>query len=233
MKEKEKRMIAEKRLRRAGGVLTALLLGAVCLTGCYKGDGTEVRVRKTAKAEDNPNAELFESMATNVSVDPNAKTDTPFPFDPVAEEPVQDIILVMIYDRADSVSHTQAVNYFDRSGNVYRYWNAVDSDGDFMTPIRAHYSGGAPAVSIMGDAERETLRYLAEHVSDYSKAVMKEQDTGKDVYGYTQLWLIDKRGEPVLIARYDDVSEYRDSSEIISFLNWFRIFYHGDFIFGG
>lgn len=208
------------------------MLCAALLTGCYKGDGTEVRVRKTAKLEDDSLADMMDARFTNVTVDATARTDYPFSFEPVTEEPVQELLLVMIYDYADRYTHSQAVNYFDRSGNVYRYRHPVDPDGDFMTPLLEQYRAGGTVVSIMGEPERETMRYLAAHVSDYRKAELKEQDTGTDVYGGTSLYLIDSRGEPVLIGKHDDISLYRDSSEIVSFLNWFSFFYHGDFTFG-
>lgn len=225
-------MFHGKRLTRICGLLTALMLGGAMLTGCYKGDGTEVRVRRNAKLQDNPDADAIAATFTNVTVDVNARTDYPFTFEPVTENPVQEIAMVMIFDKPDKVAPEQAVNYFDASGNCYRYWHPVDADGDFMTPLLEDFRNGGTVVSIMGEPERETVRYLAAHVSDYSKLNLKQQDAGS-VYGTTSLYLIDKRGEPLLIGRHADTSEYRDSSEIVAFLNWFSYYYLGDFKFGG
>ena len=222
------------RMHCAAAMLCAVLLSAG-LTGCYKGDGTEVRVRKAAKVEDNPYADQIDAAFTDVSVDPNAKTEYPFLLDAAAlTEPKQDILLVMIYDCAENPhSHTQAVTYYDKNGCAYRYRHPIEADGDWYPVLRENYDAGATVVNIMSDEERQTLWYLSNHIADYQAMQTVTKDTGKDIYGVTKLYLIDEHAEAVEIGCYDDVSSCRDSSEIAAFLDWYRYFYHGDFRFAG
>lgn len=209
------------------------LLSASLLTACYKGDGTEVRVRKAPKLEENSYADTLDAEFTDVSVRPDAPTDTPIVLDGTQMSAKQDILLIQIYDYSDKYSHTQKVNYYDRDGNVYYYRQPVEPDGDFYTPLYENWKSGATVVNIMGDVERETVQYLAAHAEDYKNTEMKTQETGKDIYGVTWLYLVDQSGEPVLLARYDDTCAYRDDKEVVDFLNWFSFFYHGDVVFGG
>ncbi len=224
----------QNRTKRAAAMLTAAaLLPAVLLTGCYKGDGTEVRVRKSAKLTENSYAEELDAAFSDVTVDENAKTDYPFSFDINAlETPAQDILMIQIYEYADAYVHTQRVNYYDRSGNVYYYRQPVDTNEEFYSVLYAHWSADATVVNIMGDADRNTLWYFANRADDCAEMQMKEQDPGKDIYGTTWLYLVDESGTPVLLGQYGDVCMYRDSDEVTAFLNWFSFFYHSDFVFG-
>lgn len=224
-----------KKIRRAAAALTAAVccLPAALLTGCYKGDGTEVRVRKTAKLKENSYADVLDAEFSDVSVDANAKTDYPFSIDANAlKTPAQDIVMILIYEYADPYSHTQRVNYYDREGNVYLYRQPVDTNKEFYSVLHTHWSEGATVVNIMGDADRNMLRYFADRADECADLPLIEQDPGKDIYGTTQLYLVDESGTPVLLGQYGDVCMYRDSSEVTAFLNWFSFFYHGDVTFG-
>ena len=209
-----------------------LIPAALLLTGCHKGDGTEVYPDETVPVAVNSHADEIRKQFTDVSVDANAKSDYPFSFDP-AERPRQEIVLAMLYDNTDQRGqHTQAINYFDRDGNVYRYLQPLDLSGDWLKALYDDFDAGAPPVNIMGEAEKQTLWYLAANAGRYAGAAVRSQKTG-DVLGIKWLYLIDSENQPVLLGRYDDTSVYCDDSEVIAFLNWFRYYYHGSFSFGG
>ena len=211
---------------------TALLLAALMLAGCHKGDGTEVYPAETVPVAEDSRVEELEKQFTNVTVDENAKSDYPFSFAPAAQ-PKQEIVLVMIYDNTDQQgTHTQAINYYDRDGNVYRYRHPLQIEGDWIKTLYADYDRGATVVNIMGEAEKQTLWYLAANADRYRSAELQTENAG-EVLGIKWLYLVDPAGEPVLLARYDDTSVWCGDSEVVSFLNWFRYFYHGSFTFGG
>ena len=211
--------------------ILCLTAAAVLLTGCHKGDGTEYYPAETVPVAENSHVEELEKQFTNVTVDENAKSDYPFSFSP-AERPKQEIVLVMLYDNTDQPgTHTQTVNYFDRDGNVYRYRHPLDLSGDWLKTLYADFDAGATVVNIMGEAEKQTLWYLAANAARYEKAELKSQNTD-EVLGIKWLYLINAEYQPVLLARYDDTSVCCGDSEVIAFANWFRYFYHGSFKFG-
>jgi len=215
--------------------LLAALIGSLLLTGCYKGDGSENYTPHTAPVpiQTDAHAEEKDATFTNVTVDVNAKGDHAFAFDTAAlKKPEQSIVLAMLYEKYDGVSKHQAINYFDADGNVYRYLQPLDLEGDWFSVLQEAWKNGATVVNKMSDAERETLWYMAAHTADYEALEMKQQSAGKDVVGAYQFYLIKPDGKPLAIARYDDTCLYRDSAEITAFLNWFRYFYHGDLVFG-
>lgn len=222
------------RISRAAGVLLAILTAAA-LAGCHKGDGTEVipdRHSSVAVKDDEKAAEK-DKLFEGITEDPNAKQDAPFPLDS-PERPKQEILLVMIYDNTEEeLSHTQTVNYWDRDGRNFRYRHPVDPGGDWLDLLYDHYDNGAVPVNIMSETEKQTLWQIAAHSGEYAAAAQAVQDPGKDIYGVTWIYAINERDEPILLARYDDTCVYPDNSEVTAFLNWFRYFYHGSFVFGG
>ncbi|MBR5405026.1 MAG: hypothetical protein K6E36_00520 [Oscillospiraceae bacterium] len=217
-------------MRKKGRMLPVLLLAALLTAGCRKGDGTE---RIPVPVKENSNADYFDSLFTDVTEDKNAKKDTPFSVSG-AVRPSQDIVLVMIYDNTEEMlSHSQAVNYFDRDGNTYRYRHPVDLSGDWLSVLQEDYRAGATVVNIMSEEERNTIWALAAEADTLKNAPLKTKSPGKDIYGVTYLYLIDETNQPILLAQYDDTSTCCDTPEVIAFADWFRYFYHGDFTFGG
>lgn len=215
----------KKRFRR----LPALLLAALLLTACHKGDGTE---RIAVPVRDDSDADRVNALFTDVTEDKNARTDTPFQADGT-ERPKQDIVMVMLYDNTEEeLSHDQAVNYFDSDGNTYRYRHPVDADGDFLTPLLEEYAGGATVVNIMSAEERSTLWALAAKADALKNAGFRTKSADDEVYGVTSLYLIGENNEPVLLAKYDDNSVCCDDPDVIAFADWFRYFYHPYVTFG-
>lgn len=216
--------------------LLAVLLCAVLLSGCYKGDGTENYTphRQTAPAQDDPFAAEKDAQFQDIGVDPNAATDTPFPFDAASvTEPQGDIVIALLYDNTrDKYNHTQAINYFDKYGNTYRYRKALDLEGDWLSVLKEDLAASPTVVNRMSEPEIRTLWYLAAHAEEYAGMELASQDAGVDVQGVYWLYVIDSAGQPVLLARYDDTARYVASSEVTAFLNWFRYFYHGSMVFG-
>ena len=215
--------------------LTAALLAALLLTGCRKGDGTENRTptKENAPIITDAYAEEKDAMFTDVTVDENAKGDLPFAFDTSAvEKPQQDIVLALLYEKFNGAKKEQTVNYYDADGNVYRYRQPLDLNGDWYSVLHDAWKNGATVVNKMSDAERQTLWYLAAHTADYEALELKKQVTHTGVSGTYWLYLIKPDGEPMLLAVYEKTAQYRDSAEVTAFLNWFRYFFHGDFKFG-
>lgn len=215
-------------------IFAAMLCGLM-LTGCYKGDGTENYTphAKSVPVQTEANIQEIDATFTNVTVDVNAKSDYPFAFDAAAlKKPETGIVFALLYEKFNGVAMEQAVNYFDADGNVYRHREPLDFSGDWLPVLQDSLKNGATVVNKMSDAERETLWYLSAHTADYEAMDMKQQDSGRDVAGVYQFYVVKPDGEPLLIARYDDVSLYRDCAEIPAFLNWFRYFYHADLVFG-
>lgn len=214
--------------------LTAALLSAL-LTGCYKGDGTEniSFPTQTVPVQTSPNQAEIEASFTDVTRDPNAPTDLPFAFEPVTQEPQQDILLALLFDNTESPGqHTQAINYFDKAGNCYRYRDGLDVDGDWLSVLQAHLKTNPLPVSIASEAELQSLRYLAAHAADYEKADNITQSATNKVVGVTWVYAVGADNTPVLLCRYDDTSVCRKSSEVTSFLNWFSYFFHPYVEFG-
>lgn len=220
------------KISRVRTMFAALLLSAA-LTGCYKGDGTEVRPSKAPPVAEDSFADMLDAAFTDVTVSPDAPTDHPFTIDTAAlKEPEQDIVLVMIYDcTEDKHSHTQAVNYFDKAGRVYRYRHPLDLNSDWLPILAADKASGVNYVSLMSDAERQTLWHLYANADRYRSAPQKMQEAGNP-YGIRWIYLIDKSGSPVMLTRYDDLTVYPDLPEIVAFLNWFRYFFHSNFVYG-
>lgn len=220
----------KKKFRRISALLfAAVLLSALPLTACHKGDGTE---KIAVPVKDDSDAEKYDAMFTDVTEDKNAKKDTPFQTDGTAR-PAQDIIMVMLYDnQEEELNHSQAVNYFDSDGNTYRYRHPVDADGDFLTPLLEEYRSGATVVNIMSEEERTTLWSLAAKAGSLKNAKMKSKKAENEVYGVTSLYLIDEKNEPILLARYDDTSVCCDDPDAVAFADWFRYFFHPYITFG-
>ena len=224
--------------KHCAAALLAALLSAAALTGCYKGDGTEVIAQQAetvpAAAERRAEEDDAAFAQTKAEVSPAAKTDYPFSFDAQAcERPKQEIVMVMIYDAAEQpLQHDQTVNYFDRDGNCYRYRQALDLEGNWMDVLYDHYRSGAPAVSRMSEEETRTLWYFSGNAAVYKDAGLAVQDPGKEVYGVKWLYTVSERDEAVLLGRYDDVCAYADKPEVPAFLNWFRYYFHNSFQFG-
>lgn len=216
--------------------LAALFLAAMLLTGCRKGDGSEEYTppRDLSDVVTDAYAAEKDASFTNVTVDEaEAKGDKPFAFDSAGlERPKQDIVLALLYEKDNGVKIEQAVNYYDADGNVYRYREPLDFNGDWFPVLDNARKNGAVVVNKMSDSERETLWYLAAHAGDYEPLEMKRKVTGNDVQGVYLLYLIKPDGSPLLLARYAGTAEYRYSAEVAAFLNWFRYFYHGSFKFG-
>ncbi len=212
--------------------LIAAIIGAVSLTGCYKGNGTEIipEKHKTAAVEENSHADADDAAFRDaeISESPDAKKEYPFDFDAAAcEKPKQEIVMVMIYDNTEQrYKHSQTVNYFDRDGKCYRYRQALDLSGDWMNVLYDHYKAGAPAVSVMSEAETRTLWYLSAHAAEYQNAETVQQKPGKEILGVTWIYTVTERDEPVLLCREDDTCLYAGKPEIPAFLNWFRYYYH-------
>lgn len=219
--------------KRCAAVLLTVVLLPCC--GCYKGDGTETPpAQQFGVPEPDPNAAYKESITTNVTIDSNAKTDYPFAFDAsTVAEPTQDILLVMIYDNYED-GRTQTVNFYDKNGNVYRYRQPLDTAAaNWFATLRDYYLIDATAspVNIMGDAERQTLWYMASQQSTYAAADIATQSAGSDPMGVRSLYLINENGESMLLVRYDDTVMYRQNAEVTAFANWFRFFFHGTYQF--
>lgn len=218
--------------RCAAALMTAFLLPCC---GCYKGDGTETPpAQQFGMPDPDPNAAYKESITTNVTEDPNAKTDYPFAFDAnTVAEPSQDILLVMIYDNYED-GRTQTVNFYDKKGNVYRYRQPLDTAAaNWFATLQDYYLVDATAspVNIMGEAERKTLWYMASQQNTYAAANIATQSAGSNPMGVRSLYLIDANGEPMLLVRYDDTVMYRQNTEVTAFANWFRFFFHGTYQF--
>lgn len=216
----------------------AVMLGAVCLTGCYKGDGTEVipERHEAVPVKENTHAEADDEAFRNTDLteDPDAKKDYPFAFDAAAcERPKQDIVLVMIYDNTEQkLDHSQTVNYFDRDGRCYRYRQPLDLSGDWMNVLYDHYRSDPPAVNVMSEEEKRTLWYLSAHAAEYQNAEKVQQDPKKEIFGVKWIYTVSERDEAVLLGRYDDTCVYADVPGVPEFLNWFRYFFHSSFRFG-
>ena len=217
-------------------LLCVLLAAAVLpgmLAGCRKSDGTEVFPTETVPVPENPKADEQDKSFTSIAVSEFAKTDAPFPLDD-AQRPQQGIVMVMIFDDTEmKLNHTQAVNYFDSDGNVYRYRHAVDPDGDWLSVLTEHYRQGAQPVSLLGETEKKALWHLCQNAEKYRGAEQKTQKASGDVLGIKWLYLLDGSDDPILLARYDDLSVYIGDSEVTAFLNWFRLFQHNKITFGG
>ncbi len=216
--------------KRCAAVLMTAVLLPCC--GCYKGDGTETPpAQQFGMPAADPNADYKESITTNVSVDPNARTDYPFAFDAnTVAEPTQDILLVMIYDNYEN-GRTQTVNFYDKKGNVYRYRQPLDTAAaDWFAALQSYYSAASP-VNIMSDAEKKTLWYMASQQTTYAAADITMQNTDGSPVGVRSLYLMGANGEPMLLARYDDTVMYRKNAEVTAFANWFRYFFHGTYQF--
>lgn len=216
--------------KRCAAVLMTAILLPCC--GCYKGDGTETPpAQQFGMPDPDPNAAYKESITTNVTVDPNAKTDYPFAFDAnTVAEPMTDILLVMIYDNYEN-GRTQTVNFYDKKGNVYRYRQPLDTAAaNWFATLQSYYPTASP-VNIMSEAETKTLWYMASQKSTYAATDIATQNTGSHPAGVRSLYLMDASGEPMLLARYDDTAMYRHHTEVTAFANWFRYFFHGNYQF--
>lgn len=219
-----------------------VLFAALLLTaGCRKGNGTEsIPDRGASKGQgasvpvaEDPNADSYDALFTDVTEDKNAKKDTPFPAEN-AVRPQQEIVMVMIYDNTEEqTTHTQAVNYFDRDGNTYRYRHPLDAEGDWIGTLLEDYRSGAAVVNIMSAEEKQTLWALAAQAEELKNAPLKTKSPGKDVYGVKWLYLISGQNEPVMLARYDDTCVCCDTPEVTAFADWFRYFLHDGFTFSG
>ena len=217
-------------------VLCTALVSLTLTTGCYKGDGTETR--PTGSNQNNPSVNILPpdvkegTPISDLSPDVKAKTDAPFPFSADdAKKPDQDILLVLLYEEFGN-SYKQTVNYYDVDGYVYRFRSALNLKNDDWVELLEQHRDQHDPVGMMGDVERDTLRYLANHAEDYEDATLKQQTRDGDLPGCSTLYVISEDNEPIEIASYANTCTYRNHEDIIAFANWFRYFYHGDVVFG-